>query len=268
MPRSVIIIPARLASTRLPGKLLLDIAGKSMLQHCWERAMRAGVGDVYIATEDSSIEQAANNFGASVLRTGAHASGTARIAAAIEQLDLQDNDLIINLQGDEPLLPVALIRALHEYATEKLDVKPGQKLDKYSCAACSVCTPLYEGSQLHDPGQVKVVLDHAQRALLFSRAALPWVAGAAAGQAAATLINQQAVYLHHGLYAYTAATLRRWNRLKTGKLEQLESLEQLRLLENGLAISMLVSALDHHELMRLRGVDTAADLQRVRDLLS
>ena len=90
----------------------------------------------------------------------------------------------------------------------------------------------------------------------------------AAGQAAATLISEQAVYLHHGLYAYTAATLRRWHRLKTGKLEQLESLEQLRLLENGLAISMLVSALDHAELMRLRGVDTAADLQRVRALLS
>ena len=130
MPRSLIIIPARLASTRLPGKLLLDIAGKSMLQHCWELAMRAGVGDVYIATEDSKIEQAASAFGASVLRTGAHASGTARIAAAIEQLDLQDNDLIINLQGDEPLLPVALIRALHAYATEKLDIKPAEKLEK------------------------------------------------------------------------------------------------------------------------------------------
>ena len=272
MPRSLIIIPARLASTRLPGKLLLDIAGKSMLQHCWERAMRAGVGDVYIATEDSKIEQAASAFGASVLRTGAHISGTARIAAAIEQLDLQDNDLIINLQGDEPLLPVALIRALHAYATENLDVKLAEKLDNHfgnhSVAACSVCSPLHDSSQLHDPGQVKVVLDYAQRALLFSRAALPWVAGAAAGQAAATLISEQAVYLHHGLYAYTAATLRRWHQLKPGKLEQLESLEQLRLLENGLAISMLVSALDHAELVRLRGVDTAADLQRVRSLLS
>ena len=268
MPRSLIIIPARLASTRLPGKLLLDIAGKSMLQHCWELAVRAGVGDVYIATEDNKIEQAASAFGASVLRTGAYASGTERIAAAIEQLDLQDNDLIINLQGDEPLLPMALIRALHAYAKEKLDIKPAEKLDKHSTAACSVCTRLHDSSQLYDPGQVKVVLDHEQRALLFSRAALPWVAGVGAGQAAATLISEQAVYLHHGLYAYTAATLRRWHRLKLGKLEQLESLEQLRLLENGLAISMLVSALDHVELVRLRGVDTAADLQRVRSLLS
>ncbi|MBU1188392.1 MAG: 3-deoxy-manno-octulosonate cytidylyltransferase [Gammaproteobacteria bacterium] len=269
MSRSLIIIPARLAAIRLPGKLLLDIAGKTMLQHCWELAVSADIGEVHIATEDDAIEQAALGFGASVLRTATHTSGTARIAAAVGELQLADSDLVINLQGDEPLLPVALIRQLHDFARRDLErtaTKPA--------AAFSVCTPLQEHAQLLDPNQVKVVLDHAQRALLFTRAAIPWVATpestATAHASAATqrIIEQEVVYLHHGLYAYPAATLRQWHTLPPGRLEQLESLEQLRLLENGRAIAMLVSTMDAVTLTRLRGVDSAADLQRVRALMS
>jgi 3-deoxy-manno-octulosonate cytidylyltransferase (CMP-KDO synthetase) len=261
VPRSMIVIPARLASNRLPGKLLLDLAGKPMLQHCWELACAADIGAVWIATEDEAIEQAASAFGAKVIRTGAHTSGTERIAEAINQLDLAPTDVIINLQGDEPLLPVAVIRNLHEHARQKLDSDSGD-------AAFSVCTPLHDSSQLLDPNQVKVVLDRSQRALLFTRAAIPWSATSRAGRPdASELIKRQAVYLHHGLYAYTAATLWQWHALPPGQLEQIEALEQLRLLENGLSISMLISQLDVAELTRCRGVDTADDLQRVRDLL-
>lgn len=269
MSRSLIIIPARLAATRLPGKLLLDIAGKPMLQHCWELAVAADVGEVHIATEDDAIAQAALGFGASVLRTATHTSGTARIAAAIGQLQLADNDLVINLQGDEPLLPVALIRQLHDFARRDLE-----HAATTPAAAFSVCTPLREHAQLLDPNQVKVVLDHAQRALLFTRAAIPWIAtpestdAAHASAATQRIIEQQVVYLHHGLYAYPAATLRQWHRLPPGRLEQLESLEQMRLLENGRAIAMLVSAMDAAELTGLRGVDTAEDMARVRALLA
>jgi 3-deoxy-manno-octulosonate cytidylyltransferase (CMP-KDO synthetase) len=260
MPRCLIIIPARLASTRLPGKLLLDIAGKPMLQHCWQLAVDAAVGEVMIATEDRAIEHAATAFGASVVRTRAHTSGTARIAEAIDQLALQDDDLVINLQGDEPLLPVALIRELYKLARHQLDTESDD-------AAFSVCTPLHEIGQLHDPNQVKVVLDHARRALLFSRAAIPWLASTADQASGNELIKHRAVYLHHGVYAYPVATLRQWHALPAGKLEQIESLEQLRLLENGLSISMLVSELNHTALTGLRGVDTAEDLARVRDSL-
>ncbi len=261
MPRSMIVIPARLAATRLPGKLLLDLAGKPMLQHCWELACAADVGAVWVATEDAAIEQAARAFGANVIRTGVHTSGTERIAAAINQFDLEPTDVIINLQGDEPLLPVAVIRDLHEYARRKLD-------DGSGAAAFSVCTPLQDSSQLLDPNQVKVVLDRAQRALLFTRAAIPWSASSQHGRLdASALIKRQAVYLHHGLYAYTAATLRQWHALPPGQLEQIEALEQLRLLENGLHIEMLINQQQVAELTRCRGVDTADDLQRVRDLL-
>lgn len=269
MSRSLIIIPARLAATRLPGKLLLDIAGKTMLQHCWELAVSADIGEVHIATEDDAIEQAALGFGASVLRTATHTSGTARIAAAVGELQLADSDLVINLQGDEPLLPVVLIRRLHDLARRDL-----QAAATMPAAAFSVCTPLQEHAQLLDPNQVKVVLDLAQRALLFTRAAIPWMATPestdTAHDAAATqaIIDQQVVYLHHGLYAYPAVTLRQWHRLPPGRLERLESLEQLRLLENGLSISMLVTELDAKELTRMRGVDTAEDLARVRTLLT
>ena len=270
MSRSLIIIPARLAATRLPGKLLLDIAGKTMLQHCWELAVSADIGEVHIATEDDAIKQAALGFGASVLRTATHTSGTARIAAAVGELQLADSDLVINLQGDEPLLPVALIRQLHDFARRDLE-----RAATAPAAAFSVCTPMQEHAQLLDPNQVKVVLDHAQRALLFTRAAIPWVAtpestSTAHASSAATqrIIEQQVVYLHHGLYAYPAATLRQWHTLPPGRLEQLESLEQLRLLENGRAIAMLVSTMDAVTLTRLRGVDTSDDLERVRSLLA
>jgi len=260
MPRSLIIIPARMASTRLPGKLLLDVAGKPMLQHCWELAVHAAVGEVMIATEDQEIAQVATAFGARVVGTRAHTSGTARIAEAIGQLALHDDDVVINLQGDEPLLPVALICALDKLARQQL----GKGSDD---AAFSVCTPLHEISQLHDANQVKVVLDHARRALLFSRAAIPWLRSTAGQADFNELIQRRVVYLHHGVYAYPVATLRQWHTLPAGKLEQVESLEQLRLLENGLSISMLVSELNPAALTRLRGVDTAEDLARVRDMI-
>jgi 3-deoxy-manno-octulosonate cytidylyltransferase (CMP-KDO synthetase) len=169
-----------------------------------------------------------------VLTSEGHESGTDRLAEVIDHLDLPDDTVVVNLQGDEPLLPVAVIRNLHEHARQKLDSDSGD-------AAFSVCTPLHDSSQLLDPNQVKVVLDRSQRALLFTRAAIPWSATSRAGRPdASELIKRQAVYLHHGLYAYTAATLWQWHALPPGQLEQIEALEQLRLLENGLSISMLI----------------------------
>ncbi len=238
MPRTIIIIPARLESTRLPGKVLLDIAGKPMLEHVWNSAIRAGQDAVYIATDSSKIADFANNFGADVLLSGEHASGTDRIAAVIDQLTLDDDDWVINLQGDEPLMPPELLKRLAEFAAQQ----SSQACSMYSCSSNSV--------EAIKESCVKVVCDRSNNALYFSRLPIPAQSGELGWR------------LHHGVYAYRVSLLRSWPALQQGPLEQSEMLEQLRLLENGYSIAMQEAGENIPA-----GVDTPEDLQKVRSML-
>ncbi len=241
MSNCCIIIPARLESTRLPGKLLLDIAGQCMLHRVWQLACDARIGPVYIATDSQKIADVAKRFGASVLISGEQDSGTSRIAEVIDQLSLSNDDMVINLQGDEPLMPASVLSALADFS----QLQPA--------AAYSVYSMIQDNAQLDDPNCVKVVCDGNNNALYFSRNCIP-----------AQRSEQTAAYrLHHGIYAYRVDLLKQWPALKRGPLEQAENLEQLRLLENGKTIAMLKAS----EAIPA-GVDTLEDLQRAREQLS
>ena len=236
-----IIIPARLESTRLPDKVLLDIAGQSMLQRVWGAACDAQAGPVYIATDNQKVADTASQFGAQVLMSGEQDSGTSRIAEVIGQLSLGSDDVVINLQGDEPLMPPAILKALASFASQ-------QSADAYS-----IYSRLIDSMRIDDPNCVKVVCDHNNRALYFSRSRIPALREAG-----------DAEYLmHHGVYAYRASLLQQWSGLAHGPLEQAERLEQLRLLENGKSIAMLEAS----EAIPV-GVDTTEDLLWVREQFS
>ncbi len=238
MSECCIIIPARLESARLPNKVLLDIAGQTMLQRVWRVACGAKVGSVCIATDNQIIADAANTFGAKVLISGQQDSGTSRIAEVIGQLSFNDNDLVINLQGDEPLMPPEILKALAGFA------------DNQSADAYSVYSRMLEPARIDDPNCVKVVCDSNNNALYFSRSRIPSQRG-----------DETAEYLlHHGIYAYRVGLLKQWSAFSRGPLERAEGLEQLRLLENGKSIAMLEASE-----MIPAGVDTAEDLLRVRE---
>lgn len=238
MSECSIIIPVRLESTRLPNKVLLDIAGQSMLQRVWAAACGAKVGPVYIATDNQKIADVTGQFGAEVLMSGQQDSGTSRIAEVIQQLALNDDDLVINLQGDEPLMPPEVLKALASFA------------DSQSADAYSVYSRMLEPTRIGDPNCVKVVCDSDNNALYFSRNRVPAQRG-----------DEAVEYrLHHGIYAYRVGLLKQWPTLKRGPLEQAESLEQLRLLEGGKSIAMLEAP----EVIPA-GVDTMEDLLRVRE---
>jgi 3-deoxy-manno-octulosonate cytidylyltransferase (CMP-KDO synthetase) len=245
-------IPARHGSTRLPGKMLAPIRGKPMLQWVYERARASGARDVLIATDDAAIVAAAGAFGATArLTSAAHASGTDRLAelAAIERWP--DADIVVNVQGDEPLIPPALIR---QVAT-LLESDPG-------AAIATLATPVESLAEFLDPNAVKVVADPKGRALYFSRAPVPWNRdGAPAG------LSSQRVFAgarrHVGIYAYRVGALRLLASLPPTELERAEKLEQLRALENGLVIRV-ADATERPG----PDVNTAEDLQRVARLLS
>ena len=246
-----IAIPARHASTRLPGKMLAPIHGKPMLQWVYERARASGALDVLIATDDAAIAAAANAFGAVARMTSAsHASGTDRLAelAGIERWP--EADIVVNVQGDEPLIPPALVR---QVAT-LLDSDPG-------AAIATLATPVESLEEFLDPNAVKVVTDAKGRALYFSRAPVPWNRdGAPAG------LSSQRVFAgarrHIGIYAYRVGALRRLASLVPTTLEKAEKLEQLRALEHGMAIRVADAAEKPGP-----DVNTAEDLERVAGLL-
>jgi 3-deoxy-manno-octulosonate cytidylyltransferase (CMP-KDO synthetase) len=247
-----VVIPARHGSTRLPGKVLAPIKGKPMLQWVFERARASGARDVWIATDHSAIATAASAFGATARMTSAaHASGTDRIAelAAIERWP--DADIVVNVQGDEPLIPPAIIR---QVAT-LLESDP-------EAAIATLATPVESLAELLDPHAVKVVADAKGRALYFSRAPIPWNRdGAPAGP------GSQRVFVgarrHVGMYAYRVGALRRLAALAPTALEKTEKLEQLRALEHGLIIRVADA-----EERPGPDVNSAQDLERVAALLS
>ena len=247
-----VVIPARHASTRLPGKVLRPIAGKPMVQWVYERAQRSGAREVLIATDDERIAGAARAFGAeAVLTASSHSSGTERIAEVARTRGWPPEDIVVNVQGDEPLLPPALVSQVAALLEAHTDAAIG-----------TLATPILTVEELLDPNAVKVVTDAAGRALYFSRAPIPWNRdGAPAG-----LTSQRDFHgarRHVGIYAYRAAALLRLAQLACGALEARERLEQLRALEYGIAIRVA-------EALEPPGpdVNTLADLERVTALLT
>ena len=246
-----VIIPARFASERLPGKPLLDIGGKPMLWHTWQRAVESGADRLVIATDDSRIEQTASGFGAEVIMTREqHRSGTDRVAEAAERLGLGEDEIIVNLQGDEPLMPPGLIRQ----AAETLFHQPDAQL-------ATLATAMHSVSEYLDTNIVKLVMDETGRALYFSRAPIPWQRDGAAGD----LLSQQSygqALRHLGLYAYRGSALQTLAQTPATSMEEAERLEQLRALWINMHIQVAIAA----EPMG-PGVDSAEDLERVRALV-
>ncbi|AXA68321.1 MULTISPECIES: 3-deoxy-manno-octulosonate cytidylyltransferase [Pseudomonas] len=246
-----VVIPARLASTRLPNKPLLDIAGKPMIQHVWEQARRSGAEQVVVATDHDDILRACEGFGARVLLTRAdHASGTDRLAEVAELLGLASDALVVNVQGDEPLIPPAVI-----------DQVANNLAAHSEAGVATLAEPITDVDSLFNPNVVKVSTDRNGLALTFSRAPLPWARNAFAGDR--TQLPQGFPYRRHiGIYAYRAGFLADFVSWGPCALEETEALEQLRALWHGVRIHV-ADALEAPQ----AGVDTREDLERVRRLL-
>ena len=221
MPKVAVVIPARYASTRLPAKPLHPIAGKPLIQHVWERCARAkGIDSVIVATDDMRIAEAAFAFGAEVAMTSPkHRSGTDRVAEVAKKL--RGYTHIINVQGDEPLVDPKVVAALASTMAKD------KKIEMITSA--SVFTP---DDDLSNPNMVKVVLDREKNGLYFSRSPIPYLRGDGV---------KPAYYRHQGLYGYTTKFLLQFVKWKPGILEQAESLEQLRALENGAKIRVIMA---------------------------
>lgn len=248
MSSFTVIIPARHASTRLPGKMLADLGGAPMVVRVAQRAAASGAARVVIATDHTDILEAASRHGLQAVMTRAdHPSGTDRLAQVCALLDLRDDEIVVNVQGDEPLIDPALIDSVASVlATDA----------KAAIATCAA--PILSAQTMFNPNVVKVVCNRASQALYFSRAPIPWDRDAMA--AGTQVLAPGLAALHHiGIYAYRVAFLRRFPKLERGALEVIESLEQLRALEHGYTIA--VKTVNTHP---GAGVDTIEDLTRVR----
>ena len=246
-----VVIPARYASSRLPGKPLLDIAGKPMFVHVYERACGSGADDVIIATDDHRIEAAARAIGANVVMTSsAHPSGTDRLQEVARKAGWSDDTIVVNVQGDEPLIPPAVI----DQVAANLAAAP-------EAGIATLAEPLADAAQLFNPNIVKLVRDVRGFAMYFSRAPMPWARDLFAQDKSA--LPASSLYLRHlGIYAYRAAFLHAYVQWPPAEIEQLEALEQLRALYHGVKIHVDVAAVELPP-----GVDTAEDLERVRAIL-
>lgn len=250
----VVAIPARYASTRLPGKPLLDIGGKPMIQWVWERACQSQAERVIVATDDERVATVAEGFGAEVCMTRAsHDSGTDRLQEVAATLGFDDDRILVNVQGDEPLIPPAVI----DQVALNLAGSPRAEI-------ATLAKRIRNKADLLNPNIVKVVVDNTLHALYFSRAPMPWDREAWAEPA---VLRQEGSLggdwaRHIGIYAYRIGFLHRFVTWPAGRLEQIEKLEQLRALEQGVAIHVDESC---EEIPG--GVDTAADLERVRSLV-
>jgi 3-deoxy-manno-octulosonate cytidylyltransferase (CMP-KDO synthetase) len=244
-----VLVPARMASTRLPGKPLADIAGEPMIVRVARNAARSAAQRVVVAADDARIVAACTANGVEALLTrDDHATGSDRLAEACELLGLDGADLVVNVQGDEPLLEPSMVDACAALLAQHPD-----------CVMSTAAHAIDSTDELDNPNVVKVVLDATGRALYFSRAPIPWWRDArAAGRSA---LPAYPALRHIGLYAYQAGFLRRFPQLAVSPLEQIEALEQLRVLWHGERIVVHVS-----ELRPGPGVDTPEDLARVRAL--
>lgn len=234
------LIPARLGSTRLPGKILADIAGKPMIQWVYERAKASPFLDrLIVATDHKEILNRVQSFGGEVVMTAAtHPSGTDRICEAAQKIGFRDDDIIVNIQGDQPLFEAGMIAEVVRALQEDKDTQMS-----------ALVYPIQSQAELHNPSVVKVVFDKRWQALYFSRSPMPYVI---------SNMVEARYYKHIGPYAYRMAFLVKFTKLERGYLEQLESLEQLRALEHGYKIKLVETRYDSLE------VDTWEDLEKVR----
>ena len=256
-----IVIPARYASSRLPGKPLIEIAGKSMIQHTYERAKQCMADEVIIATDDQRIVDAAEKFTNDIIMTDKnHTSGTERLAEVVELKNWNDDTIVVNVQGDEPLVSpqhIELVaRALNSNAQAGLS---------------TLATPIELLDDILDTNVVKVVLDYQGNALYFSRAVIPWARESLTLNKQKIALQQQDVkslmaqtnwYRHIGMYAYRVSTLKKYMTLDACMLEKTESLEQLRVLYNGIGIHVSIV-----EEQAGHGVDVEADIAKVEKIL-
>jgi 3-deoxy-manno-octulosonate cytidylyltransferase (CMP-KDO synthetase) len=249
-----VIIPARFASTRLPGKPLIDLGGKPMVVRVMEVAAQAGAAFVVVATDDERVAEAVVQAGGEALLTSSeHETGTDRLAEVARRLRLEPETIIVNLQGDEPRLEPELVSRV----ARTLLADPEASL-------ATLATTLRERHELFDPNVVKVVLDQANRALYFSRAPIPWLRSEFAeesSRSSAALLPEDGFLRHVGLYAYRVSTLLTLSQTRPAPLEQAESLEQLRALWLGMKIQVAVVPE-----LPAAGVDTAEDAARVQKL--
>jgi len=239
--KNVIVIPARYASTRLPGKPLIEINGKPLIQWVFENAMKSQLKDeIYIATDDKRIMERAKAFGADVIMTSMDcSSGTERTYEAIKE---KEADIIVNVQGDEPFIRYDMIDILFS------------EIKKKRIYMATLCCKINDISEFVDPNTVKVVLNKKGYALYFSRSPIPYFRNSSDTQ-------KKIVYKHIGIYGYTKDFLKRYINMKRGFLEEAESLEQLRVLENGYKIKVLITEYDGF------GIDTKDDLKKAEKYL-
>lgn len=250
--RFKVVIPARYGSTRLPGKPLLEIAGKPMIAHVCQRALEAQADEVVVATDDERIFTAVANLGIQVVMTDPqHQSGTERIAQVAEQFGWHQDEIIVNLQGDEPLIPSPYIKNVATALASQTKAE-----------IATLAAEIKDTDEIFNPNAVKVVTDKHDYALYFSRAPIPWCR--ASFGAAEKIVTTSIPYLRHiGMYAYTVGFLQRYCLWQTSPLEGIESLEQLRILWHG--ESVLVKTVAETP---PAGVDTLEDLERVHKFLT
>lgn len=243
-----IIIPARYNSSRFPGKALAEIAGKPMIQHVYTQALKSGAESVVIATDDARIEAAAKKFGAPVCMTSPdHESATDRLAEVATKLNYSPDTIIVNVQGDEPLMPPEIITQVATALAERPEVP-----------MATLCEPIESVAQLLAPNIAKVVLDHNNFALFFSRAPIPWDR-AKFPLAKDAVLPPQTYFRHIGIYAYRASFLQQFTQWQPCAIELLECLEQLRVLWYGAKIYVAIA-----KASSIIGVDTPEDLEKVK----
>ncbi len=249
-PAFNVVIPARHASSRLPGKPLLDIAGKPMVIRVAEQAMKSGAAQICVATDHREIFDTVLAHGFDAMMTGEHhLSGTDRIAEVAAKLQWADDVIVVNVQGDEPLIAPELITRVAAQLAEHTEA-----------AMATACHPITDLNEMTNPNVVKVVCDHADSALYFSRAPIPYARDAfAAGTK--QIPDGLTVYRHIGIYAYRTAFLRDYTHLQPAMIESFEALEQLRTLWHGYKISVAIT-----DSASAPGVDTEHDLELVRAL--
>jgi len=239
----ICVIPSRYESSRFPGKPLADLCGKPMIQHVYERVLRSPiVSRAAVATDDERIFSAVQKFGGhAIMTSGAHRSGTDRIAEAVSGLDISDKDIVVNIQGDQPL-----------FESSQIDEVARPLLDDPTIPMSTLIYKIMREEEITHPHAVKVVFDRDGFAIYFSRATIPYVRDRG---------REASYYKHHGIYAYRREFLETFTKLPEGELEKLEALEQLRALEYGYKIKVVVTLYDSVE------VDTPQELDRVRNLL-
>ncbi len=245
-----VVIPARYQSTRLPGKPLADIGGKPMIQWVYEQSLLAGAERVIIATDDSRVEKVVQGFGGTVCMTSPdHQSGTERLAEVVSLMGIEDDHIIVNVQGDEPLIPPAVIRQVSE------------NLATSQAPMATLAVEIKDHEEVFNPNAVKVVTDSEGYALYFSRATIPWDRDNFASEEKA--IIQQPLMRHIGIYAYRAGFINTYINWEPSQLEKIECLEQLRVLWYGEKIHVAVAVEAPPA-----GVDTPEDLEVVRKAIA